>query len=246
MIDTVEVVCPSGLTGVVRNLKTKEIKLFTSGGGNIKAHKAMDTLLTNCWIETTDAGPYTFDGDKPDWGKVLGGDRYYILLKIREATYGSEYTFPFTCEHCGAKNDFTTDFTNLEVQPLGNSGLASFLDGQALVIEQGSAVITYVLQSGDTELKASKLTSQNKASNIACALASKTTHIKDGDKNVDLVHFPAWYDDLSIKHTIAIAHKMQEHDCGVETSITVNCTSCGTDSDVELPITEGFWVAGQL
>ena len=244
MLDTVEVVCPSGLTGIVRNLKTKEIKLFTGGGGSVKAHKSMETLLSNCWVETKDPGPYAFE-DKPDWSQVLGGDRYFILLKIREATYGPEYVFPYTCKSCGSKEEHIIDFNDLTIQKLSKVGAESLGEGKSLTLTQGTATITYGLQTGASELRASKLASQNKASDISCALAARTTHIVDGDKNIDLVHFPAWYDDLSIRHTVAITHKMQEHDCGVETEIDVSCPSCGADSKVELPIVEGFWLADQ-
>lgn len=85
------ITCPSGLTGRIRGMKVREERVLADrklakNGGQI------DELLTACWEETLDAGPYTLpEGTKLDWGKVLQGDRFFALLMVRALTYGPEY-----------------------------------------------------------------------------------------------------------------------------------------------------------
>src|SRR5262245_59513947 len=89
------ITCPSGLTGTLRGMRVREEKVLTdkklawSGG-------QLDELLAACWEDTLDPGPYVFDG-RMEWGKVLQGDRFYALLRLRALTYGPEYAFALVC-----------------------------------------------------------------------------------------------------------------------------------------------------
>src|SRR5690349_697921 len=89
------IVCPSGLMGTVRGLKVKEERILAdrrlAQGG-----EQMDALLSACWEETIDPGPYTFES-APRWADVLQGDRFCTLLRIRALTYGDDYAFRVTC-----------------------------------------------------------------------------------------------------------------------------------------------------
>jgi hypothetical protein len=82
------ITCPSGLTGRVRGMKVREERILSEDRKLAKAGGQVDELLSACWEETADAGPYDFEDSKIDWGKVLQGDRFYALLQIRALTYG--------------------------------------------------------------------------------------------------------------------------------------------------------------
>ena len=95
------ITCSSGISGRIRGMKVREErvladrKLAKSGG-------QLEELLTSCWEETIEPGPYAL-GDKPiDWGAVLQGDRFFALLMIRALTYGPQYAFGISCRNTPA------------------------------------------------------------------------------------------------------------------------------------------------
>ena len=91
------IICPTGLTGRIRGMKVREERIL-SDRKLAKAGGQVDELLAACWEETVDAGPYDFGDKEIDWGKVLQGDRFVALLKIRALTYGPEYAFAVSCQ----------------------------------------------------------------------------------------------------------------------------------------------------
>ncbi len=90
------ITCPSGLSGRLRGMKVREEKILVDRK-LAKSGTQLDELLGACWEETLDAGPYTFEGPRPDWGVVLQGDRFYALLQLRANTYGADNSFAETC-----------------------------------------------------------------------------------------------------------------------------------------------------
>ena len=63
------ITCPSGLSGRIRGMKVREERILTDRklartGGQV------DHLLTACWEETLDPGPYDFGDKEIDWSKA--------------------------------------------------------------------------------------------------------------------------------------------------------------------------------
>jgi len=50
-----------------------------------------DQILAGCWLETIEHGPYALGDQNLDWSKVLQGDRFYAMLKIRSVSLGADY-----------------------------------------------------------------------------------------------------------------------------------------------------------
>ena len=155
MSDTIT--CPSGLTGRIRGMKVREErvladrKLAKQGG-------QMDQLLASCWEETLDPGHYDFgDTAKPDWGKVLQGDRFFALLMIRALTYGPEYAFGVGCQNgaCRERIEWEVDLTQLPVRCLSDESRAAFLAGnrsETTLPDAGKRVV-FRLLTGEDERK---------------------------------------------------------------------------------------------
>lgn len=79
------ITCPSGLKGSIRATLVREERILADRK-RAKAGGQVDELLSVCWVETLEAGPYDFGDKVIDWGKVLQGDRFFTLLKIRALT----------------------------------------------------------------------------------------------------------------------------------------------------------------
>jgi len=92
------ITCPSGLKGSIRAMLVREERILADRK-LAKAGGQVDELLAACWEETLEAGPYDFGDKVIDWGKVLQGDRFFALLKIRALTYGVKYAFSVPCQN---------------------------------------------------------------------------------------------------------------------------------------------------
>jgi len=71
--------CPSGLSGRIRGMKVREERILADRklppkGGQV------DELLSACWEETLETGPYDFGDKTIDWGQVLQRDRFFLLI----------------------------------------------------------------------------------------------------------------------------------------------------------------------
>lgn len=53
-------------------------------------------------------------------------DLYFLMFKLREITYGSDYKININCRHCGATNKVTVDLSQLEVTMLDETDTEPF------------------------------------------------------------------------------------------------------------------------
>jgi len=145
------ITCPSGLSGRIRGLKVREERILADRK-LAKAGAQLDELLTSCWLETLDPGPY----EEPlDWSKVLQGDRFFVLLMVRALSYGPEYAFSVTCESrgCRGRIHWELDLTQLPVRPLSDESRARFLAGNVFetTLPGALARATFHLATGADE-----------------------------------------------------------------------------------------------
>jgi len=82
----------------IRNITTKEEKLIYSQSNE----NFMYELVQECITEPKDI----------DIEDLVISDTYYLLVKLRAHTYGSEYKVEHTCPECGTKNTYRIDFEN--------------------------------------------------------------------------------------------------------------------------------------
>ena len=73
---TRNIVCPSGLSGIVRAFKTKEANILANEA-EMRRNASFDKVLAACWLETTGQGVYQIpESGKVPWEEVLVADRF--------------------------------------------------------------------------------------------------------------------------------------------------------------------------
>jgi hypothetical protein len=236
------ITCPTGLTGRVRGMKVREERILTDrklqrSGGQTEA------LLAACWEETLDPGPYDFGGGKIDWGKVLQGDRFFALLKIREVTYGPDYTFTVSCpaESCRARIEWEIDVTKLPVRPLSDTSRAAFLAGNRFpaTLPDAGKRAWFKLMTGADERKLPQI-KRMAGDRFMSALLALRVHDVEGVEPKDKRRFLE--DELSMRDADALLDEFDRVDCGVETSIEIECQECLRTVEVELPFDSTFFL----
>lgn len=235
-----DVDCPSGLTGVLRGLKGKEMRLLTDKR-KAKSGELFDDLIQACWLQVTNPGPYRLDAKgMPTWLDVLSGDRFYVLVQLRVATYpGEPYTFPVQCgaPACGEAFQWEVPLEDLEVKRLPEESLRRFKEGIPFETQLDGATIKFELGTGRHERRGSRF-ARGAGTDLMRIMSQRIISIEGVDKK-DIVD---WLEDRELSEHRDLLVEMDKVDCGVKTSIEVVCPECGNVQPVDLPFGPAFFM----
>jgi hypothetical protein len=213
-------------------------KLAKSGG-------QVDELLSACWDETLDAGPYDFGDKAIDWGQVLQGDRFYALLQIRALTYGPEYAFAVTCqsEGCRTRIEWGLDLRELPNRSLSEESRAALADGNRFetVLPNAEKRLWFRLLTGADERRLPQLRRNAGDRLLSAMLALRILEI-EGVEARDKKRF---IEDLTMRDADFLVDEFDRVDCGVDTTIEVECPECFAVQEVELPFDQTFFMPGK-
>jgi hypothetical protein len=225
-------------------MKVREERILTDRklarkGGQV------DELLGACWVETLDAGPYDFGEKDIDWGKVLQGDRFFALLKIRSLTYGPEYAFAIPCQtdSCRSRIDWELDLGDLQVRLLSEESRASFIDGnrfETTLPDEGKKV-WFKLLTGTDERKLPGLRKKAGDRLLSAMLAFRVIEV-EGVESRDRRSF---LENLTMGDADFLVDEFDRVDCGVDTAIEVECQECFATQEIELPFEKTFFMPGK-
>ncbi len=223
------------------NKETVDIKTMTareedilSSQAYIKKGVVLNELIKSCLMDK-DVDP----------NELTLGDRTALTMAIRITGYGSEYHVNLTCMHCGAKNEEKIDLSNLPIKSL-----------QIEPIEQGKNLFKYELPvskkkvifkflTGKEELERNQnitsmqqLYGENFLGNVTKNIETHIVSIDGVQKRSEINKFisimPA-FDSKSLRNFI------KKSEPGMDTNIKFKCTSCSSESEVDLPITTNFF-----
>jgi len=238
------ITCPSGLSGRIRGMKVREERILSDRklartGGQV------DKLLSACWEETLDAGIYDFGDKNMDWGKVLQGDRYYVLLQIRSLTYGPDYVFSTNCqsESCRSRIDWELDLNDLPVKELSQESKDAFLDDNRFhtILPNSNTKIWFGLMIGEVERKLPRIRKNAEGRMLSAILSLRIKEIE----GVELRDKRKFIEELSMNDANFLMTEFDRVDCGVETAIEIECQECFAIQEIELPFGETFFMPGK-
>ena len=229
-----EIVCPSGLRGVVRGLTVGESQILSDRKA---ARTAMitDNILNKCWEETLAPGPYDLVDGRMDWDKALVGDRAYAILMIRVATYGPSYDFRVTCPTCGEPVDCSINLEELPVKNFKEDSLAQWKAGNRFQIPFGDHKISFRLIDGTLQREAQR-NLKNTNNPLAASLAMRILDVEGEPNKMQYLR------NLPMGTALELIDRLDEHDCGIDTEVEGDCYNCGSFFEIELPFGKGeFW-----
>lgn len=231
------VTAPSGLVVKVRNLKGKEANLFTNTKLNAGG-RLIDEILLNVVTEVVDPGPYTAKEDGSlNWADVLTGDRYFLALQTRIATYGPKMEFNSRCESCSKPMAVSVDLTeDLDVTDLAEEARDKLAAGERFKTEltHGDTTVYWHLQTGRDEHWQTKNLerAQEDGRLVTISIRGRIDSI-EGVHNNDLVKF---IEDMHMEDQMDLLDSMEEYDCGVDGSFPNTCEYCAARQEVSVPL----------
>lgn len=234
------ITCPSGLAGEIRGLTGKSFELVADKR-LMRDGLFVDKMLKECWVNTTAAGPYELGEDgNPDWQKVLVGDRFYALLQIRCCLYGDNYDFRLQCGECHEPIECHQDLQKLPIKQLLPEDLAAFQNGNRIAGQMPDGRrFWFKLPIGADESKLVRFSSMQRA-----FLPNVVARIHEIEGLGELGTIRRFLEDADMATVFAIMMEMDEHDCGIDTDIEVECDSptCGIRQTLNIPFGQGFFV----
>ena len=240
-----KIVLPSGLAGEVRKLQGSEADVLADEKG-AKKGETFDKILSACWLETSDPGPYGIaEGVKPAWHKVLVCDRFVALLGIRIATHGSDYTFKTHCQKKEGGCDHRFEWgIDLEKQlpifdlPAESRDAIKAGTNRFETVRDGKRV-TFKLLTGEDEWKGGKKLAENKNQLMTVALGNRILEIE----GVHRSGIDGWLKRLGLDEQLELLADFEKVDGGVETSLEIECPECERPFEVSPPfVGADFWL----
>tara|TARA_R110001583_G_scaffold96437_2_gene240728 strand:+ start:899 stop:1660 length:762 start_codon:yes stop_codon:yes gene_type:complete len=156
-------------------------------------------------------------------------DKIYCLLKLREATYGSDFETTATCKDCNTKCDTIFDLKNVKITPLPEDRTDPH--EFTLPVIKKKVVIRYpkirdeIYLSGDESM-------------IAGNLWRFVVSIND---NVDPYIITKVMDKLPIQDMHRIMKEISGGDWGIDPKVDFSCPTCNSKYEMELPLNENFF-----
>ena len=238
------IICPTGLTGRIRGMKVREERIL-SDRKLAKSGGQVDELLAACWEETVDAGPYDFGDKEIDWGQVLQGDRFAALLKIRALTYGPGYAFAVSCQadSCRARIEWELDLCDLPCRPLSEDSRAAFGDGNRFetVLPAAGKRVWFRLLTGADERKLPQLRRGAGDRLLSAMLAFRVVEIE----GIEPRERRRFIEDLTMRDADFLVDEFDRVDCGVDTTIEIECPECFAAQEIDLPFDRSFFMPGR-
>ncbi len=235
-----EITCPSGLSGNIRGLRVKDQDLLAN---RIRVRKGgvIDELFASCWLETTQKGPYDFEGN-PDFLKVLQGDRLYLAMQIRKATYGNDFllTIPCGSKECGGKKfELEVPLDEFPVKPYPEESLEKWKkqEGFTTTLPNSGKIVVFKLFDGSDERNISKIREKEITHIMSKLLRLRIKEIHE----VGPADLPKFLEEMEYADMQHMQDAWEEVEGGVDTSVEVECPNCGLLQEGELPMDTDFF-----
>lgn len=187
----------------------RSIKKVTDGG------KIINTLITRC----------TKDLDFDELSLV---DKNFILFKLRELSYGSEYKIEAGCGDCGASNELTVELDKL---PVIYADLESRKD-TTLILPDSEVEIKYIMPTASDE---------KFLNNTDHLMDNLWRFVSSAGGHTERMVIQGFISKTTGKDITVLRNTIFNNKYGLQTKVSFICNSCGDDSTIDLPINEGFF-----
>jgi len=158
---------------------------------------------------------------------LLPMDKLYLIMKLREISYGDDYNTLLICQECKAENPTTIKLSELNVNPVPDD----FEDP-----------ITFVLPIAKKEIKVRqpRVKDEKLFLDTGQALDQLWRFVTEIEGHTDKSIISAVMDKLPLKDVRTILNSIKS-EYGVDTKVKFACKDCGGVSVVDLPIDSNFF-----
>lgn len=242
---------PSGATGKFRKIMLAEEDILADPD-QMRDLSGLDEILTACWVETIDPGPYAMypkgairsDG-KLNWSKVLQGDRFFFILALRIVTYGDEYEVGAPCPRCTTANKVVVDLREMmreKTYKLSDKDREIFEAGNRFEspdLPDAEVKAFYRLAFGEDERRFNAARKQGTAKRKMAQMVLRSRLLDlEGVPNAQLHRFLS--EDMTGTDSNFLRNEFDRHDCGVDSAVNFVCDNCHHEFEEDVPFDQNF------
>lgn len=159
--------------------------------------------------------------------ELLPLDKLYIIMKLREISYGDEYKTLQVCSSCKAENQVTIKLSQLNVNPVPDD----FTDPVSVFLP---------ILKKNIKVKLPRVRDEKFLQNVEDSLDQLWRFVAEIEGHTDKSIIAPVISKLPLKDSRTLLNALKT-DFGIDTKIKVECNSCGGVSIVDLPITANFF-----
>jgi hypothetical protein len=158
---------------------------------------------------------------------LLSMDKLFLIMKLREISYGDSYQTLLICQHCKAENPTTVKLSNLNVNPVPDD----FVDPVEILLPSINK---------RARVRLPRVRDEKLFENTEEALSQIWRFVVDIDGHTDRAIVSRVLEKLPIRDMRGILNAMNT-EFGVDTKVKFSCTSCEEVSVIDLPIDANFF-----
>lgn len=163
---------------------------------------------------------------------LYSADRHFLLLKLREITFGAEMQGTYTCPTCHSASVTEEDLSSLEVVRLPEGDLPDDVvveleDGYVERTGESYNTMVFRLATGADEEKIAPIIRDNPSHGKNALLARCLKALGDMPKSRAEVLGTSIFSDLTLKDRALIDKAMNNGGPGIKMRREINCTGCG-------------------
>lgn len=214
----------------VKSMTTEEEKILAGQAGEGDAK--LSQILANC-----------IDLKGLSINDMLLSDKFYMLMVLKVVSYGPTYELQMTCarEGCGCEYKHVVDVTQLPVRAWDKYEEPFSV---TLPFKGNKLSLRFLRGFDENEIRDAVSIAFKKKAGLGDPayiprLAKFVTAI-DG-KDVTWDEAKAFMVGLPARDSQALRRTIEKADCGVDTTLNVQCPKCSTKDQVSLPFTADFF-----
>ena len=158
---------------------------------------------------------------------LLPMDKLFLIMKLREISYGDDYSTLLLCKECGAENPTTVMLSELNVNPVPDD------------FEDPTTIILPELKK-EAVIRLPRVRDEKVFADSATALDQLWRFVVSIDGHTDKSIIAPVMDKLPLRDVKTILNSIKS-EYGVDTKIKFACKDCGGVSIVDLPIDASFF-----
>jgi hypothetical protein len=192
------------------------------------AARMITELLANCLKRIGDIDR----PGRPIVQQLYSGDRYFLLMKLREITFGPEMQASYSCPTCREANGLLEDLSTLEVVRLSDGEMPEDIvvpleDGYLDRNDQQYDTLVFRYPTGMDEEKIAGAIRENASAGKNALMARCLKRCGDMPNSRMEGLGTAIFNDLTLSDRGRIDRALNEQGPGIRLNRDVSCVNCG-------------------
>ena len=215
-------------TAVLRKMTGRDEGLMVDKRNKNNAARLVTELLGNCLVRLG-----TVERPGPKVSQALySADRHYLLVKLREITFGPEMEASYPCPTCREANSTTEDLSELEVVKLSNGDVPDDIvvnleDGYYDREGQAYSTMVFRYATGVDEEKIAPTIRENPSHGKNALMARCLKALGDMPRPRVEALGTAVFGDLTLSDRALIDKALNNGGPGVKMKREITCNNCG-------------------